>query len=68
MNIASEERRTVRSVADLQSAARHHDADRYSFLAAKLEEAGRKNAAAMARRWAIEHRRVAAMLMNPGSE
>lgn len=61
-----DERRTVRSVADLQRAARHDDADWYTFFAVKLEEAGQKTAAEMARRRALQHRRVAGMLTSLG--
>ena len=68
MQEPQEGRRTLRSVADLQFAARHDDAERYTFLARKLERAGQKTAAEMARRWAMQHRRVAATLMHLGGE
>jgi hypothetical protein len=61
------ERRSARSYADLQSAARHFDAKRYDYLADQLERAGMKDKAALARRWSREHILVAAQLRRLGA-
>ena len=60
-------RRSARSYADLQSDARHFDAQRYEWLAAHLERAGMKEKAVLARRWGMEHRMVAAQLRRLGA-
>lgn len=59
-------RRTARSYADLQQAARHFDAKRYEYLADAFERAGMKDKAALARRWSREHILVAAQLRRIG--
>lgn len=60
-------RRSARSFADLQQAARHFDAKRYEYLAEAFERAGMKDKAALARRWSREHIMVAAQLRRIGT-
>lgn len=58
--------RSARAYAHLQSSARNYDAERYDYLAAQLEKAGKKTPADWARRWSKEHRRVAGQLNRLG--